>query len=315
MQTLCPRRDGLSIVCLNLSYTSGMYTVSRTSELTGIPAATLRKWEQRYGIVEPARTDGNYRLYSDEAVRRLCAMRDLVDAGWSARDAARQVLEGAVVAVLRPRDDGETVGDLHALTRCAVEFDALGLHRLLDSELAAGEPGDMVDRWLIPSLVQLGEAWASGEVTVAGEHFASAAVQRRLSRLYDEIPQPPEGAPRVLVGLPRGSRHELGVLAFAVALRSRGLDVTYLGSDLPLEAWVATARATEPAAVVVGVPLVEDLPAARELASALARLTLVLAGGAYQDRVDGAEPLGHRPGQAARELAARLTAGRADSVS
>lgn len=292
-----------------------MYTVSRTGELTGIPAATLRKWEQRYGVVEPARSEGNYRLYDDEAVRRLCVMRDLVDAGWSARDAARQVLDGAAVPADRPADAGETVGDLDALARCAVEFDGPGLHRLLDVELAAGEPGEMVDRWLIPSLVRLGEAWAGGRVTVAGEHFASAAVQRRLARLYDEVPPAPDGAPRVLVGLARGSRHELGVLAFSVALRARGIDVTYLGSDLPLEAWVATARAVTPGAVVVGVPLVEDLPAVRELVTALSALTQVLVGGAYQGRVDGAEPLGHRPGEAARALAARLTADRADSAT
>lgn len=292
-----------------------MYTVSRTGELTGIPTATLRKWEQRYGIVEPARSDGNYRLYDDEAVRRLCAMRDLVDAGWSPREAARQVLDGAAVSVLRPRDEGETVGDVTALARCAVEFDGAGLLRLLDDAAAAGEPGDMVDRWLMPSLVHLGEAWVSGQVTVAGEHFASAAVQRRLSRIFDELPPPPGDAPRVLVGLARGSRHELGVLAFAVVLRSHGLDVTYLGGDLPLEAWVATARSTTPTAVVIGAPLVEDLPAVRELASVLARHTRVLVGGAYQDRVEGAEQLGHRPGEAARALAERLTAGRADSAS
>ena len=287
-----------------------MYTVSRAGTLTGVPAATLRKWEQRYGVVAPTRTDGNYRLYDDEAIRRLSAMRDLVDAGWSARDAARQVLAGTATASPRPAAepaaDGWSVGDLDALTRCAVDFDALGLHRLLDEELAAGEPAEVVDGWLLPSLVRLGEAWSRGEVTVAGEHFASAAVQRRLSRLYDEVPPAPVAAPRVVVGLARGSRHELGVLAFAVVARSRGLDVTYLGSDLPVEAWVATARAVVPRAAVVGVPLVEDLPAVRELAAALALLTAVLLGGAYQDRIAGVETLGHRPGQAACDLAARL---------
>lgn len=283
-----------------------MYTVSRAGTLTGVAAATLRKWEQRYGVVAPARSDGNYRLYDDEAIRRLSAMRDLVDAGWSARDAAARVLAGATGGGTRPVGDEEVRGDVDALTRCAVDFDAWGLHRLLDEELGAGEPGDVVDGWLLPSLVRLGEAWARGEVTVAGEHFASAAVQRRLARLYDEVPAAPADAPRVVIGLARGSRHELGVLAFAVAARARGLDVAYLGGDLPLEAWVTTVRTVAPRAAVVGVPLVEDVPAVRELAAALAPLTSVLVGGAYQDRIDRAEALGHRPGQGARRLAERL---------
>ena len=40
-----------------------MYTVGRTAELTGVPSGTLRKWEQRYGVVVPQRSAGNYRLY------------------------------------------------------------------------------------------------------------------------------------------------------------------------------------------------------------------------------------------------------------
>jgi len=69
-----------------------MYTVGRAAELTGIPRDTLRKWESRYGVVRPARSDGGYRLYDDAALRRLVAMRDLVDAGWAPRAAAAQVV-------------------------------------------------------------------------------------------------------------------------------------------------------------------------------------------------------------------------------
>ena len=69
-----------------------MYTVGRTAQLTGVPRETLRKWEQRYGVVSPARTEGNYRLYDDEAVRRLSVMRDLVDSGWSPREMPKSSL-------------------------------------------------------------------------------------------------------------------------------------------------------------------------------------------------------------------------------
>ena len=49
-----------------------------------------------------------------------------------------------------------------------------------------------------------------------------------------------------MAGLARGSRHELGVMAFAMVLRSRGVNVTYLGADLPVESWVDTARVLMP---------------------------------------------------------------------
>ena len=81
------------MVCPLRCYRRGVYTAGRTAELTGVPRETLRKWEQRYGVVRPARSEGNYRLYDDDAVRRLSVMRDLVDAGWAPREAARHVLE------------------------------------------------------------------------------------------------------------------------------------------------------------------------------------------------------------------------------
>jgi DNA-binding transcriptional MerR regulator len=285
-----------------------VYTVGRTAQLTGVPRETLRKWEQRYGVVAPARTRGNYRLYDDEAVRRLSVMRDLVDAGWAPRDAARRVLDepsGPVPGIARPGSPLERLDDLAA---CGVDFDVLRLENLLDKAFAEADLAAAVDAWLMPSLVRLGEAWQQGTVSVAGEHFVSAAVLRRLAQAFHQLPHPDPEAPHVMVGLARGSRHELGVMAFAMVLRSRGVIVTYLGADLPVESWVDTVRALLPDAVVLAVPTVEDLPAVREAAQAIAPIAPVLLGGAHQGRVEGVEALGHRIGEAAADLATRLAA-------
>ena len=198
-------------------------------------------------------------------------MRGLVEAGWAAREAARRVIEepAAAVAVL-PRSDGDaTVAVLDELAARGEDFDVVRLERLLDRAFAVDDPVEAVDEWLMPSLARLGTAWQRGAVTVAGEHFVSAAVLRRLSFAFDQLPHPAQDSPQALVGLARGSRHELGVMAFAMVLRSRGVAVTYLGADLPVESWVDTVRALQPHAVVLGVPTVEDLPAVREAVQAL----------------------------------------------
>ncbi|MBD3915127.1 MerR family transcriptional regulator [Nocardioides hwasunensis] len=287
-----------------------MYTVSRAAELTGVPSGTLRKWEQRYGVVAPRRTPGNYRMYDDEAVRRLTVMRSLVEAGWTAREAARHVTEDAAAAAVELPRPGESVPAVRTdeLIACAQDFDVPRLERCLTEAFARHDVVSVVDEWLLPSLVELGRAWQRGLVSVAGEHFVSAAVHRRLAQSFQTMSSAPSGGPRVVVGLARGSHHELGVLAFAMVLRSRGVAVTYLGRDLPIEAWVGTVRLISPEAVVLAVPTLEDLPAVREAAGALAPLTTVLVGGAHQDSVEGAEPLGHRAGAAADALATRLGA-------
>ncbi len=285
-----------------------MYTVGRAAELTGVPSTTLRKWEQRYGVVVPQRSPGNYRLYDDEAVRRLSVMRTLVDAGWSAHEAAQHVVHDVSAAeadVPRPEEPSTDARALE-LVRCAADFDVPALEWLLADAFADDDYVSAIDGWLMPSLVNLGKAWQGGDITVAGEHFVSSAVHRRLAHAFQSLPTVTPTGPRVVAGLARGSRHELGVLAFSLVLRSRGVSVTYLGGDLPVEAWIGTVRLIAPSAAVLAAPTVEDLPAVREAVEALAPMTSVLLGGAHQDEVLGAEHLGHRAGAAASELADRL---------
>ena len=228
---------------------AAVYSVKHAAAMTGIPADTLRMWERRYRVVAPIRSEGGYRLYDDAAIARLSAMRALVAAGWSPRLAAEQVRSGTTAGPIADAPpagaasaviEGELVGDVDALVAIAQEFDVGALQRLLAQMFGREDFEHVADNWLMPTLLVLGNAWHSGVVTVAGEHFVSAAVQRRLAAAFDAAPANP-GAPRVVVGLARGSRHELGVLAFAVALRRAGLEVVYVGGDLPAETWVVTA--------------------------------------------------------------------------
>jgi MerR family transcriptional regulator, light-induced transcriptional regulator len=53
--------------------------IKDVAEQTGITAATIRVWEQRYGFPEPSRTPSGYRVYTDEdvaALRRVSALRE-----------------------------------------------------------------------------------------------------------------------------------------------------------------------------------------------------------------------------------------------
>jgi methanogenic corrinoid protein MtbC1 len=85
----------------------------------------------------------------------------------------------------------------------------------------------------------------------------------------------------VLVGLPPDSRHELGALGFAVALRRLGVDVLYLGADVPVESWVDAATESAAQAAVVGVVTSRDVSPAIDVANTLraGRPDLMLAFG------------------------------------
>ena len=163
---------------------------------------------------------------------------------------------------------------------------------------------------MLPAVARLGQAWQDGTIEVAAEHLASSAVLRRLSALFD-MARVAGGSRGVLVGLPPGSRHELGSLAFAVALRRMGGDVLYVGADVPAASWVAAAAESAAQAVVIGVVTSNDVTPAVQVATALqaARPELLLAfGGASAAGllVDGGLVLPARVVDAARAIRGRL---------
>jgi methylmalonyl-CoA mutase cobalamin-binding subunit len=110
----------------------------------------------------------------------------------------------------------------------------------------------------MPALHEIGEAWADGRISVAGEHLVASAVQRRLAAAYEAAARSPQGA-GVIVGLPPGSHHELGILAFATAARRVGLAVTYLGANLPSQGWLTAITRNRAQCAVLALPQEQDL--------------------------------------------------------
>lgn len=319
------------------------YTVKQVSQLTGISTDLLRAWERRYGVVSPRRTASRYRLYGDDDVARLRRMAELVAAGSPASLAAEQVLsehppmpdvedvpEGGVPVPARtpvPEVDLEwspstppttALPPVEALSQAARDLDRELLERTLDQVMTGGSFETIFDEWITPALVAVGDGWAAEEISVAGEHFVSSAVQRRLSQAF-EAAGTAVNAPVVLVGLPPRTHHQLAALAFATCLRRRGMDVRYLGSDLPVESWLAAVRRLSPAAVTISVPNPNDSEVGAELVRALADAhpqVLVFAGGGGCVGWPEDLPVTLLPQpvtRAAYELAVTLVAGRSSA--
>jgi DNA-binding transcriptional MerR regulator/methylmalonyl-CoA mutase cobalamin-binding subunit len=320
-----PRPSGLqartvAVRCL-VSYTEQtLFTIKQASKLTGVPEATLRTWERRYSVVTPSRTDAGYRIYGNEAIAAITAMRRLVDSGWSPAEAARAVREGTVPTAVPepaqvegasrgPGEDGNAATHMEQFLSSAARMDLGGVEMSLDRGFSLGSFEHVVDAWLFPTLIALGEGWARGEIDVAGEHLASHAVLRRLSAAFDAAGSRSRG-PRVVVGLPPGSHHELGALAFATAIRRRGHDVLYLGANVPSTSWEAAVLGHQARAAVLAVVTAADRPSAAATAGTLTALhpeLLVASGGAlggHLTRSSHTLPVGIA--DAARELDALL---------
>jgi len=275
-----------------------MYTIRQAALRSGVSIPLLRAWERRYGIVEPARTASGYRLYDEESLDRLRAMRRLVEDGWTPSTAAAHLREGGdevVQAIVHPAGSaamgaaGAGEADsapalTEAFVDAASEMDEARLEAVLDEMFARGSFEQVAQALLLPGLVGIGEAWAAGRATVAAEHSAASAVARRLGAAFLAAGRPNGADGVVLVGLPPGSRHELGALAFATALLRAGTPVRYLGADLPEPDWVEAAGQTKARAAVIGVIVAADAGPAKRVAAALRiaqpELLIAFGGGA-----------------------------------
>jgi DNA-binding transcriptional MerR regulator/methylmalonyl-CoA mutase cobalamin-binding subunit len=274
-----------------------MYTIKEASARSGVGAPLIRAWERRYGVVRPARTTTGYRLYDDATINVLLTMRALTESGWTASEAARAISAGEVPVEAASDEDRSMAATIQreAAPSAAAEHRSRIIARFvaaaqsaspaeteaaLDAVFAAGSFEAIVDDLLLPAMAALGDAWAAGTLGVAAEHAASAAVGRRLAAVYQAAGVP--ARPSVLVGLPPGARHELGTLAFAAALRRRGVGVLYLGSDVTVEGWIDVAARTRARAAVVGVVVPSDREGAAAVIAALQAqaVPIVAVGGA-----------------------------------
>lgn len=264
-----------------------MYTIKQAASLTGIRPDTLRKWDQRYQFGTASRTQSGYRIYDDSSIATLRAVRRLVDQGWAAGRAVELVRSGQVLESA----DYSPEALLNAFLKNSVTSYQFGA--ILNARSRTDDFPELMDTWLFPFLSLLGQAWMDGRLNIEQEHQLAEEVQRQLAVISERSPQSDE-APNIAVGIPEGAQHQVGARAFATALRTRGLQVSYL-STMPTRAWVNSAETGRYDAIAISVPLISDVASAGTLLSALANQSVakVFVGGGCQDRLSHlAKPLG-----------------------
>jgi len=253
----------------------GYIRIGELSRRTGVSPELLRAWERRYGLFEPDRSPGRFRLYSDADVSRVEAMRKQIADGLSAAEASRRVL-GTVAQDAGARGDSSAVAEPVAELRVALEaFDDISAHAAIDRLLASLSLEAFLRDVVLPLLREIGEKWERGEFTVAQEHFASNLVRARLMAVGRGWGR---GTGRhALLAAPSGEQHDLGLVVLALVLRDRGWRVTFLGADTPVDTIVDTSRRVAPEVIVLAV-LKDPGLGANTLRELPRRVRVVIAG-------------------------------------
>jgi MerR family transcriptional regulator, light-induced transcriptional regulator len=224
----------------------GLLRIGELSKRTGVSPELLRAWERRYGLLQPDRSAGGLRLYTSDDLQRVVRMQQHLSAGIAAAEAAALAAAGESEPEGLAFDAAAARRDLGTALEA---FDEPYAQAVLDSLLSMTTLDSLLAEVLLPYLHELGERWERGEISVAQEHFASAVLRGRLLGLARGWGR--GFGPRALLTCLPNEGHDLGLIAFGLALRDRGFRIAYLGADTPIESVVSAADVVAPAWVVL----------------------------------------------------------------
>lgn len=301
---------GAQHICPEGKQALSKYRIQTVAQMTGLSPALIRAWEARYRLLSPQRSASGYRLYSEEDVALLRAVQRRIEGGMAPMEAAalgRSELLGtepaAPAAPAAEAPPAVTVDDLDPpapqgprepqviglfseridqIIAAFARFDRARAEELLGPPLASLPPEIASEHLLVPLLVEVGDRWHHGELSVAAEHFGSSLIRGKLLAILETM-RHRAGSRRILCACPSGERHEIGLMAFALRAASQGWDAIYLGADLPASGLGEAAERTRPELAALSITRVlpeDELRRLLEEARAALPVTLpLLVGG------------------------------------
>jgi len=221
----------------------GQLRIGEFARRVGVTPELLRAWESRYGLTQPVRSPGGFRLYTAADAARVERMRRGLDEGLSAAEAAHAALADA-------RPSADLLDDAAARLLAAIgRYDEAAAHAVLDESFAAFGLEQALSHVVLPTLKQVGDGWVRGELDISHEHFASNLIRGRLLSLARFWGR--GTGPLALLACAPGETHDITLLAFALVLRTHSWRILFLGADTPIATLSQAAETTRPAIAVV----------------------------------------------------------------
>jgi methanogenic corrinoid protein MtbC1 len=233
-----------------------LYNIAAVVQRANVAATTIRAWERRYAYPKPHRDEGGQRLYSEQDIQAIRWLADQTTHGVAISRAVEMLRGGHValhnVAEQVPAQGGRSFEALQAdLGQALLGLDANRAELVLAEAFALFSVEDVCLHVLQPLLIEVGDRWHAGEVSVAEEHYVSSFIRARLFALLQAYQTSDSRGPLVFTACAPDEWHEVGVLLVSVFLARRGFAVRYLGPNLPLEGLAAIVARHHPAVVVL----------------------------------------------------------------
>ncbi|MCF2488958.1 MerR family transcriptional regulator [Dyadobacter sp. CY347] len=214
------------------------YSIKDLERISNMKAHTIRMWEQRYGLLEPDRSDTNIRSYNDDDVKKLLNVCTLLDRGMKISKIGQLSKSEMAIEIEKVVQDSFQ-GDMHVeaiINQALVGITAFNV--ALFDELFA----NAVKRFglkktytkiLYPLLVRTGLMWVKGDLLPSQEHFLSNLIRQKLFAAIDALPLAENSDQKWILFLNEEEDHEIGLLFAYYMIKQLGKEVIYLGARVP----------------------------------------------------------------------------------
>ncbi|HEY4290064.1 MAG TPA: MerR family transcriptional regulator [Puia sp.] len=215
---------------------ANVFTIKDLENLSGIKAHTIRIWEQRYNFLKPHRTDTNIRYYSNQELKTILNISLLNKYGYKISHINKmtgQELRTRIVSLSdRIAQQERLVNDLIAYM---IDLDIECFEKVLDGFILAKGIDKAITQIVFPFLHRVGILWVTHPINPAQERLVANIIRQKLIVGIEGVMAHRRTGKTVLLFLPEGEHHELGLLYVCYLLKTQGVRIIYLGADVPMK--------------------------------------------------------------------------------
>jgi DNA-binding transcriptional MerR regulator len=212
------------------------FTIRDLENISGIKAHTIRVWEQRYDFLKPQRTDTNIRYYSSEELKTILNVSLLNKYGFKISSISKmnsQQMQDKIQSLTHSSIVKERI--VNELIQQLLDLDMNHFEQLLNGYIHSKGIEHTITQIIFPFLERIGVLWLTNHINPAQEHLVTNIIRQKLISGIESMHVRIKSGQKGLLFLPEGEHHELGLLFVYYLLKSKGVDVLYVGANAPLK--------------------------------------------------------------------------------
>jgi MerR family transcriptional regulator, light-induced transcriptional regulator len=213
------------------------FSIKDIENLTGIKAHTIRIWEQRYGILQPKRTQTNIRFYDGNDLKSALRIALLNQYGYKISK-IQQMSDTDISSLIGKINDSDfkLQAQVNELLDATLAMDTDRFEGLLNQHIKKSGLEYTIEHLIFQFLEKVGIMWVTDNIFPAQEHLVSNIILQKVLLGIEHLPAPIDGgnAASVLLFLPEGEIHDLSLTYVRYQLKKNNKKAIYLGANTPL---------------------------------------------------------------------------------